>query len=209
MVVATRQRGAVGYDTHVEPSAKTKQSSRLWVIGLLAVAIGVAGFVGYQQWQLPKRFATVEEGRLYRSGEVHPHHLRTLRDDYKIKRIISLLNPDAPISATERAACEELGLEYINIEMRGNGDSTPEARQQVLSLLLGEDDTPTLVHCAAGTNRTGLAIGLYRIHKQGWTYEDVLKEMKRYSFDDLPKHEGMREALREAAETKNADRNKE
>ncbi len=52
-----------------------------------------------------------------------------------------------------------------------------------------------LVHCAAGVNRTGLAIGLYRIHQEGWSVAQVLAEMRRYGFEDLPKHESLRGAL--------------
>jgi len=59
---------------------------------------------------------------------------------------------------------------------------------------------PILVHCAAGVNRTGLAIGMYRLHVEGWTLEQVLEEMRHFGFEDLPKHENLRNALAAEAE---------
>ncbi|MGE3182010.1 MAG: tyrosine-protein phosphatase [Phycisphaerae bacterium] len=180
--------------------ARQRRFRNLSIVAGATLLAATLGFVGYQHAnRLPKRFAPVVEGQLYRSGEVHPAHLEALREEYGITRVISLLNPDVPLSQAERDACETLGIRYENIEMRGNGDSTPEARARLMQLLDEADQGPTLVHCAAGTNRTGLAIGLYRIREQGWTYEQVLEEMKQFSFDDLDKHEGMRAALRAAA----------
>jgi protein tyrosine/serine phosphatase len=175
-------------------------------VALLSIA-GLAALLlalGYQANLYPKRFAPVVEGRLYRSGEVSPDQLARLQQEYGIGRVICLLNPTAPVTQAERDAAAELGLEWHNIGMRGDGSSTAADRARLLELLQIPDAPPTLVHCAAGVNRTGLAVGLYRIHEQGWTYEQVLEEMRANDFDDLPKHENLRQALREAAAAANS-----
>lgn len=172
---------------------------------LLAMAFSVAALaagagVWWRAALLPKRFAAVVEGRLYRSGEVVPRQLRHLQEEYGIGRIISLLNPDDPATHLERAAAEQLGLEWCNVPLTGDGASTPAARQRILELLSDPSAPPTLVHCAAGSNRTGLAVGLYRLRCQGWTLDQVLDEMRRFGFDDLPRHENLRQALAAEAE---------
>lgn len=172
------------------------------VIGVGAAVLLIAG-TGVAWWQatrLPKRFAPVVEGRLYRSGTVSPAQLAQLQQDYGIGRVLCLLNPDAAVTQAEREAARQLGLEWHNVPLRGNGASTPADRARLVALLTDSAAPPTLVHCAAGVNRTGLAVGLYRIHVQGWPLADVLEEMRAFGFEDEPQHENLRQALAEAAQ---------
>lgn len=170
------------------------------IVVATTIAVVVVGFASWYQSSLwPKRFAVVDEGRLYRSGEVSADQLRRLRDTYGIERVICLLNAEEPVTQQEREAVENLGLKWENISLSGDGASDAARRDALRALLLDPDAPPTLVHCAAGVNRTGLAVGMYRIHHDGWTYEQVYEEMLRFDFDDLPKHENLRQALREEA----------
>ena len=144
---------------------------------------------------MPKRFGVVEPGRLYRCGEISPAQLEHLAAEYHLRTVLSLLAPDAPESVAERQAAERLGLRWVNVPLPGNGASTAEERTRIKAVLFDLDAGPTLVHCAAGTNRTGLAVGMYRLHRHGWTLEQVLAEMRDFGFEDLPKHENLRQAL--------------
>ncbi len=54
-------------------------------------------------------------------------------------------------------------------------------------------------HCAAGVNRTGLAVGIYRLQNEHWTLEQVLAELRAHGFEDDSKHESVRQALAEEA----------
>lgn len=177
---------------------------RVCLLTLTTLALaGVATALLWRQCTLrPKRFAAVVDERLYRSGALTPAQLERLQRDCRIGRVVSLLDADAPQTVAERAAARRLGIEWHNIPLRGNGASTPADRQRILQLLRVPDAPPTLVHCAAGVNRTGLAVGLYRLHVQGWTLDQVLAEMRRFDFENLPRHENLRQAL--AAEAKNA-----
>jgi len=164
----------------------------------LAVVIGAAA-LWHRHSLLPRRFGVVAEGRLYRCGEITPRQLAYVARRYGLRTVLSLLDPAAPESVAERRAAEELGLRWINVRLPGNGASTPEQRQRIKAVLLAPDAGPTLVHCAAGVNRTGLAVGLYRIHSQGWTVAEVLAEMRAYGFEDLARHQDLREALQAEA----------
>jgi protein tyrosine phosphatase (PTP) superfamily phosphohydrolase (DUF442 family) len=165
----------------------------------LAVALAAIAGAALVSWdlgqRLPRRFAPVVEGGLYRSGAVSPGQLQRLARDYGIRSVVSLLDPNAPESIAERRAAERLGIAWHNVPLPGDGASTPIERARIKALLFDVKAMPILVHCAAGTNRTGLAIGLYRMHKQGWTLEEVLEEMRRFGFKDRPHHENLRQAL--------------
>lgn len=176
---------------------------RLRTAACLLIGAAVGGWFAYDHFfGPPKRFGVVVPGRLYRSGEVTPIDLERLQRQHGIQTVLSLLNPDVPESVAEREAAERLGLRWINIPLNGDGSSTPEARDQMKTVLFDDALGATLVHCAAGANRTGLAVGMYRIHRDGWSVEQVLEEMRRYDFEDLPKHENLRAALREEARTR-------
>lgn len=161
----------------------------------MAVA-GIASVITYASLY-PKRFAPVVDGRLYRSGELTPRQLEHLHAQYGIDRVICLLNPAATVTQREREAAAKLGIAWENVPLKGDGSSTPEDRDRLRQLIskTALEGRRTLVHCAAGANRTGLAIGMYRIHHDGWTVAEVLEEMRTFDFEDLPKHENLRAAL--------------
>lgn len=164
--------------------------------GMLAVALVGGAFFAHHTWfSLPKRFAAVEEGRLYRSGTLKPGQLERLKQDYHVGTVLSLCNPDAPESTAERSEAERLGIRWLNVPLTGNGASTPEDRDRIREALLADADEPMLVHCSAGVNRTGLAVGMYRLYRQGWTLDQVMREMKQFDFEDEPHHENLRQAL--------------
>ena len=50
-----------------------------------------------------------------------------------------------------------------------------------------QSDTPILVHCMQGSDRTGTVIAAYRMAIQGWSKESAIKEMTEggYGFNTL------------------------
>jgi protein tyrosine/serine phosphatase len=162
---------------------------------LIAAAAGSALAARHYSARLPKRFGVVVAGKLYRGGSVTPAQLERLHRDYGIRRVVCLLDTAAPQTQAERQAAERLGIDWHNVPLPGNGASRPAERSEILRLLSDPGTGPTLVHCGAGTNRTGLAIGLYRLHAQGWTLDQVMQELRAFDFEDDPQHENLRQAL--------------
>lgn len=175
-----------------------------WRIGLTLASLALLGVAGSMAWRgahaYPKRFDVVDPGRVYRSGEVRPEQLERLAQEREIRSVLSMLNPSAPESVAERAAAERLGLRWQNIPLTGDGASTPQDREQIRDFLCDQRNQPVLIHCAAGVNRTGLAVGMYRLHVQGWTLEQVERELLSTDFENEPHHANLREALRTESE---------
>jgi protein tyrosine/serine phosphatase len=46
-----------------------------------------------------------------------------------------------------------------------------------LRIVTTPSQQPVLVHCAQGSDRTGMMVAIYRIVVQGWSKDDALKEM--------------------------------
>ena len=65
---------------------------------------------------------------------------------------------------------------------------TMEQVQAFFEIVDDPTNRPILVHCKVGANRTGIMIATYRIHRQGWSFDDALEEMKRVSRKVVPQH---------------------
>lgn len=177
------------------------RATTILLIGVILVASGLSlSRVDWSFLREPKRFAEVVPHQLYRSGEVSPAQLAYLKQKYNIRTVICLLDDQSPQTQAEHDAAMQLGLNFFNVPLRGNGASTADDREQLKTLMFGYAERPILVHCAAGTNRTGLAVGMWRLYEQGWPLERVVAEMKDFDFEDGPNHEDLRTALATEAE---------
>lgn len=177
-----------------------KHRTLVLVLLALGAVLGGGGWAWHAAYGMPKRFGVVEAGRLYRCGDITPRQLERVTRQHGIRTVLSMLDPEHPESLAERAEAQRLGLRWLNVPLQGDGSSSESDRNQMRTILLDPGNAPLLVHCAAGANRTGLACGMFRIHADGWTVERVLQEMREFGFDDLPKHENLRAALRAEAQ---------
>jgi len=83
------------------------------------------------------------------------------------------------------------GLGYEHIYMKA---WHPEKKEVVrfLQIVTNPKNTPVLIHCLHGADRTGTMCALYRIAVQGWTKEEAIREMTEGGFnfhavfDNLP-----------------------
>jgi protein tyrosine/serine phosphatase len=139
--------------------------------------------------------AVVEPGRIYRSGQPDSRLIRHLHDRYGIRRMI-ILNGAEPDNARPRAVARELGIEVHTFKWSSHRKPPADQREQVLALLAAGG--PTLVHCSAGSDRTGLAVAMYRVRVQGWPIERAIEEMETF-WHDAEARPAMQAALRESA----------
>lgn len=128
---------------------------------LLAIALPIYWHKILRYEIFPRNFGIVSESQVYRSGQLTERMLRQVIEQYDLHTIIAL-NDGAPESAMEQRVCDELGVLRIPFSLAGNGSGPPETYAQVLYSINDPSRQPVLVHCAAGAQRAGVAILLYR-----------------------------------------------
>lgn len=157
---------------------------RRWILLLTVLAVAAAGAGLLAYWwvgRLPVRFAAVEEGVLYRSGQPSGEQWVRLRDEVGIRTVIDLRfeGPDTPWVVEETSFCRDNGIEYVRI-MTATGGLTDPQQRQFLDIVADPARRPVLVHCELGKTRTGMAVATYRIKVQGWSYQQALAEWLSY-----------------------------
>lgn len=127
-----------------------------------------------------QRFIEVIPGKLFRGGAPNPEDVFLLKEKYNINKIISL----DPISAEKiERACKMLNIEHAIIPLRWN-----QIKQDLMNLFeydlkeLLLDNNPTFIHCAAGKDRTGLIIALFKIKYMDEDPNNALNEANKLGF---------------------------
>jgi protein tyrosine/serine phosphatase len=153
----------------------------------LAVLVIVAaiGLYKARHYVLLDNFGVVEEGAVYRSGQLQPYQLERVIREHGLKTVINTREAEAPaaLMAAEEEVCRQLGVEHVRLPMPGDGRGGFAQYDQALAILNDPDRLPALVHCARGTHRTGALIAAYRVRVQGRDPAEALAEMEQYRFD--------------------------
>lgn len=123
----------------------------------------------------------VKPNILYRSGQLNPNQLTEAVKRYGLKTIVSFQVPGRDMER-ERALAKSLGVDFMNLPMPGDGFGREDQFREVLEACADPERRPVLVHCARGTCRTGAAVALYRLERDGWTVEDTAAEMRRQAY---------------------------
>jgi protein tyrosine phosphatase (PTP) superfamily phosphohydrolase (DUF442 family) len=132
----------------------------------------------------PRKWDAVDAGFLYRSGQIHRRLIEDTLRDHGIDLVIDLAKDESgdPDAAAERAAIERLGIRRIGFDLDGAGRGDPSAYSEALAAIAQakRDGEQVLVHCNAGSERTGGVAMLYRTLFQGWSGADAYAEYARY-----------------------------
>lgn len=124
----------------------------------------------------PSRFSWVVPYRI--AAMANPAKLRKdleFLKDQGINLIISLT-----IAPLKKYFIEEFGFEYKHIPIRDFEAPTPEQVDDFVATVCEaiEKGSKVLVHCLAGTGRTGTMLSCYLVH-EGMTAEQALQEIRR------------------------------
>ena len=153
-------------------------------------ALLIGGGVGLCIWAwvalfqpnlFPKRFHTVQPGELYRAGKLTPAAVRTVVEERDIRTIVDL-GAWTEGSREDRLAqrvADSLGVDRIRLNLHGDATGDPENYVRALKLVTDPTRQPVLLHCGAGTERTGCAIMLYRTIIQGEDADAAYDEAQR------------------------------
>lgn len=171
-----------------------------WHWALIGVAIAGLGIWAWDELIKPsvmiKRFGVVTEGKVYRSGELTPSALAKVVREHGIRTEVDLGTfRDDPAGETRMAkAATAAGITRYSFHLFGDATGDPNEYLQALQLINDPKNQPVLVHCGAGTHRTGCAIVLYRTIVEGQDFQAALREAEE--FDYVPdKHLKVRQML--------------
>ncbi|MBI1832191.1 MAG: tyrosine-protein phosphatase, partial [Planctomycetes bacterium] len=147
-----------------------------WILGPLLVVSMIAAPLGYYRWRDRefRNFHVVEEGVLYRSGQLPIHRLQELVFARGIRTVICLRKGNDPNDQREEEWIKARGLKFVRIpppRWYPDADGKTPADDALKTFRAVMDDPanyPVLVHCFAGYHRTGAMCAVYRMDYQGW-----------------------------------------
>jgi protein tyrosine phosphatase (PTP) superfamily phosphohydrolase (DUF442 family) len=170
------------------------------LIAALLVLISVVPFVYYRYVYVHgKRLRVVEDGKLYRSGQMTIDGFADAVKRYGIRTIVNAQDeyPDPEIAAgyfdpgtiKESELCRQLGVRYVYIvpdliPRRLVPEQHPQAIDHWRELCDDPANYPILLHCRAGLHRTGVLTAVWRMEYDGWSPLDAIREMKAHGFGD-------------------------
>ena len=126
------------------------------------------------------KFIEVVPKKLFRGAAPSPSDVLDLKEKFNIKKIVSL---DKESAKKIHRSCQMLGINHvvIPIEMDNFYESLLFLLQKDIKKLL-IDGGPTFVHCAAGKDRTGFIIALFKCQYLGANPLDAIEEAKSLGF---------------------------
>lgn len=163
---------------------------KFWIVSvviLLILGSGVALFEAFKYEFTPKRFGVVDPGLVYRSGQISPRMIEPTLRKHGIRTVIDLQGlANGPVAErdAEQAAVRALGIDYHQYGLSGNGTGPIVRYADALQTLVASERAgrPVLVHCAAGTQRTGVAIAFYRVLVEKRPPAEAYAEMAEYQW---------------------------
>lgn len=127
----------------------------------------------------PKRFGEVAQGEIYRSGMLTPQATRRVVEENDIRTIIDLGAHERGSIGENRAnrTAASLGVTRYRLDLYGDATGNANCYLYALRLAMDPANQPVLIHCGAGTERTGATVALYRILDEGWSREEAMEEV--------------------------------
>ncbi len=144
------------------------------IVGLACV-VAVAGIYYAVNYNIKAdNFGVVEEGKIYRCGQLDEESLKEITEKYKIKTILSLRGRPPQF---ERNFATANNLKVFSFWMSARTAPNDEDLEKCLAILNDPENQPILVHCRGGADRTGLMIALQRVLYEGWNLSDAEAEL--------------------------------
>jgi protein-tyrosine phosphatase len=103
---------------------------------------------------------------------------------YRIKTVVDLRKYMPLATNTERQRFAEMGIRFRSVPV----DFFPDRDKNIEKAVAMMSDPalrPIYVHCNLGRDRAGLAIGLFRVRRQGWSVASALAEFKQVRFNPM------------------------
>jgi protein tyrosine phosphatase (PTP) superfamily phosphohydrolase (DUF442 family) len=151
-----------------------------WLVAAIAMPVLV-----YVAWdQATYNFGQVLPGAIFRSGQMPPSALAQTIREHGIKTVLNLRgsNPSDAWYRNELAATLDNGATHVDVAM---SSCLWISRAQLHALVerLEKSERPLLIHCAWGSERTGLTSAFAALLRPGGTLDDARAQFSiRYLF---------------------------
>ncbi len=158
------------------PPKSSSRRRRLRVILLIAAAVGlpIGGYAVYLQ--ATTNFHAIIEGKAYRSAQPNPQQVKDWIGKYGIKTVMNLRGDDEPAAAGEAQAVREAGAAYVNHRAAAESLPTTIWFADVIRTL-ETAQTPLLLHCKAGADRSGVASVMAAMAIGGRSYDQAREQL--------------------------------
>ena len=156
-----------------------------WIVLAAALAVVAARYTytGVLPNLVPKRFGVVDPGKVYRSGQMTPGAFEDVVRRYNIRTVIDLgstIHGQTEGELRNQRAADSVGVKRYVMKLYGDSTGNPNYYIQALRIASDPANQPVLIHCGAGTERTGLACLLYKHMHLGVPLEEGFKEAVMY-----------------------------
>lgn len=146
-----------------------------------ALGVGALFALDLDDWIFAKRFSTVEEGLVYRSGQMSPIRFEGVVNAHHIEKIVRFTTDD-PLDDWQLAERDVANRDHIAVEvyaLEGNGTGDPEMYVDALSSVWESQQAgeAVLMHCAAGSERTGVASLLWQVLVLDDTVDEAMVDL--------------------------------
>jgi protein tyrosine phosphatase (PTP) superfamily phosphohydrolase (DUF442 family) len=152
---------------------------------LVMAAVMVVPVLAFVAWdQATHNLGPVVTGSIYRSGQMPASALGQTIRERRIKTVVNLRgsNPSDKWYRDELSTTLEQGATHVDIAM-SSCLWMSRAQLRMLVETLEKSDRPLLIHCAWGSERTGLASAFAELLRPGSTIEDARAQFSmRYLF---------------------------
>lgn len=171
-------------------SEKKKRPVKLIIaVGLIAFGIWLYEEV-IEEYVIPDLFplkwGCVEEGSLYRSGQLSAALVEKTLKKHDIAVVIALNGDHAghKDQEAEMRAVASLGLEFFRFPLKGDGTGDIAMYAEAIKTIVRAqaEEKPTLVHCAAGVLRSGGVLACYKLLVKGEPPDQILRHLKDYGW---------------------------
>ncbi len=185
---------------------RRKANRRKVLLGMIGFGAATTAAVQFRDDFVPKRFAEIIPGELYRGAWQRPRQIRAIVDRYAIRSILSLsvMGQHDEKYRSYAEVVRSRSIEWVLMPIVGSYmtlDRMAEAADWVAAL-----PRPLLFHCVAGHHRTTQAHTAWRMRHQGWSFDRAWADVAQYGWTSAARDKRDYALIRQFSESRFIDK---